>query len=129
MTFLRSALFMAWFLLLTAGDGESFSCRCWLMPRQATVWMARQWARGTLWGLAVFCGTGMRVKGDAPQGGVLVASKHMSMWDTLALYIVLDDPAIVLKRGLLHIPFYGWYLWKATAMPSTAARAPRRCGA
>ena len=115
MTFLRSALFMAWFLLLTLVMAIIF-LPLLAGPRQAAVWMARQWARATLWGLAVFCGTGMRVKGAVPKGGVLVASKHMSMWDTLALYIVLDDPAIVLKRGLLHIPFYGWYLWKAAAI-------------
>ena len=47
---------------------------------------------------------------------MLVASKHMSMWDTLALYLALDDPAIVLKRELLRIPFYGWFLWKAAAI-------------
>ena len=58
----------------------------------------------------------MRVTGNAPDGGVLVASKHMSMWDTLALYLLLDDPGIVLKRELLYIPFYGWYLWKAAAI-------------
>ena len=51
-----------------------------------------------------------------PQGPVLVASKHMSMWDTLALYLALDEPAIVLKRELLRIPFYGWFLWKAAAI-------------
>ena len=45
-----------------------------------------------------------------------MASKHMSMWDTLALYLVLDQPAIVLKRELLRIPFYGWFVWKATAI-------------
>jgi len=115
MTFLRSALFMAWFLLLTIVMSIIF-LPLLAAPRKATVWMARAWARATLWGLALFCGTGMRVMGKVPDGGVLVASKHMSMWDTLALYIVLDDPAIVLKRGLLYIPFYGWYLWKATAI-------------
>ena len=70
----------------------------------------------------------MRVTGTVPKGGVLVASKHMSMWDTLALYIVLDDPAIVLKRELLHIPFYGWYLWKAAAIAIDRG-AGRRCAA
>jgi len=40
----------------------------------------------------------------------------MSMWDTLALYLALDQPAIVLKRELLRIPFYGWFVWKATAI-------------
>ena len=58
----------------------------------------------------------MEVRGLPPKGAVLVAAKHMSMWDTLALYIVLDDPGIVLKRELLWIPFYGWFLWKATAI-------------
>jgi 1-acyl-sn-glycerol-3-phosphate acyltransferase len=78
--------------------------------------MARIWVRATLWGLKVFSGIGMRVVGAAPKGGVLVASKHMSMWDTLALYLVLDDPGIVLKRELLRIPFYGWYLGKTAAI-------------
>ena len=51
--------------------------------------MARLWARATLWGLAkCSAAPDMRVDGRRcrPHGGVLVASKHMSMWDTLALY-------------------------------------------
>ena len=32
-------------------------------------------------------------------------------------YLALDDPGIVLKRELLRIPFYGWYLNKAAAIP------------
>jgi 1-acyl-sn-glycerol-3-phosphate acyltransferase len=78
--------------------------------------MARHWARATLWGLEIFAGLGERRIGEAPRGGVLVAAKHMSMWDTLALYLALEDPAIVLKRELLRIPFYGWYVNKAAAI-------------
>jgi 1-acyl-sn-glycerol-3-phosphate acyltransferase len=116
MTFLRSALFMAWFLILTLVMAILF-LPLLAVPRKATVWMARQWARATLWGLRVFAGIGERRIGAIPHGGVLVASKHMSMWDTLALYLALDDPGIVLKRELLRIPFYGWYLGKAAAIP------------
>jgi 1-acyl-sn-glycerol-3-phosphate acyltransferase len=115
MTVLRSALFMTWFLLLTTVLSLVF-LPVMILPRKACVWLARNWARATLWGLRVFAGIGMRVEGEIPRDGVLVAAKHMSMWDTLALYIVLDDPAIVLKRELLYIPFYGWFLWKATAI-------------
>jgi 1-acyl-sn-glycerol-3-phosphate acyltransferase len=128
MTAFRSALFMIWFLLLTLVMAVIF-LPLLAVPRKATVWMARYWARATLWGLRVFAGTGERRIGQAPQGGVLVASKHMSMWDTLALYLALDDPAIVLKRELLRIPFYGWYVWKAAAIPidrSAGAEALRR---
>jgi 1-acyl-sn-glycerol-3-phosphate acyltransferase len=112
----RSALFMAWFLLLTAVMAIVF-LPLLAVPRKATVWMARYWARATLWGLRVMAGVDERRIGEAPKGGVLVASKHMSMWDTLALYLALDDPGIVLKRELLRIPFYGWYLAKAAAIP------------
>jgi 1-acyl-sn-glycerol-3-phosphate acyltransferase len=128
MTQLRSALFMAWFLLLTAIMGIVLLPLC-AAPRRATQWMARHWVRATLWGLKVFAGTGMRQIGKAPKGPVLVASKHMSMWDTLALYLTLDDPGIILKRELLRIPFYGWYLWKVAAIPidrGAGAEALRR---
>ncbi|HXR95160.1 MAG TPA: lysophospholipid acyltransferase family protein [Rhizomicrobium sp.] len=112
---LRSSLFMAWFLLVTLVMAIIFLPLLGA-PRKATVWMARIWARMTLWGLKIFAGVDERQVGEAPQGGVLVASKHMSMWDTLALYLALDDPAIVLKRELLRIPFYGWYLNKTAAI-------------
>ncbi len=128
MTQLRSALFMAWFLLLTAVMGIVF-LPLLALPRRATLWMPRLWVRASLWGLKTFAGTGMRLIGTAPQGPVLVASKHMSMWDTLALYLTLDDPGIILKRELLRIPFYGWYLWKVAAIPidrSAGAEALRR---
>ena len=128
MTALRSALFMTWFLLLTAVMGIVF-LPLLALPRKFTVAMARQWAKATLWGLKSFSGIDMRVRGPVPTGAVLVASKHMSMWDTLALYIVLDDPGIVLKRELLRIPFYGWYLGKAAAIAidrESGAEALRR---
>ena len=128
MTFLRSALFMVWFLILTLVMAIIF-LPLLAVPRKATVHMARQWARATLWGLRVFAGIKEHRIGKVPQGGVLVASKHMSMWDTLALYLALDDPGIVLKRELLRIPFYGWYLGKAAAIPidrSAGADALRR---
>src|ERR1700743_1218036 len=111
MIWLRSCIFMAWFLILTAVMAIFF-LPVLAGPRAATVWMARRWARATFWGLKAFCRIEWRVSGPRPQGAVLVASKHMSMWDTLALYLVLEDPGIVLKRELLNIPFYGWYLWK-----------------
>jgi len=111
----RSALFLLWFFLITAILSLIF-LPVLVLPRAATVWLARLWSRATLWGLKVFTGIGFEVRGVPPKGAVLVASKHMSMWDTLALYLTLDAPAFVLKRELLRIPFYGWFLWKATAI-------------
>jgi 1-acyl-sn-glycerol-3-phosphate acyltransferase len=56
-------------------------------------------------------------------GPVLVASKHMSMWDTMALYLALDAPATVLKRELLYIPSMAGFCGRRRPSPSTAAPA------
>ena len=116
MTFVRSTLFLAWFLVITTLLSLIF-LPVLVLPRQATIWLARVWSHATFFGLKIFAGIDWEIRGPRPRGPVLVASKHMSMWDTLALYLALDAPAIVLKRELLRIPFYGWVLWKATAIP------------
>ncbi len=85
-----------------------------------------------MWGLKTIAGVGFEVRGRVPRDGVIVAAKHMSMWDTLALYLVLDDPAVVLKRGLAFIPFYGWYVMKAGSIAidrEGGAQALRRMAA
>ena len=123
MTAVRSFLFLLWFAALST----ILSLIFWpvlLLPRGATIWLARGWARATFWGLKVIAGIGFEIRGRPPTGPVLVASKHMSMWDTLALYLVLDRPGIVLKRELLFVPFFGWFVWKAAAIPiDRSARA------
>ncbi len=124
MTWLRSALFLVWFLVVTTILSLIF-LPVLVLPRRATVWLARLWARLTFWGLKVFAGIGFEIRGTPPQGPVLVASKHMSMWDTLALYLTLYEPAIVLKRELLRIPFYGWFLAKAAAIAIDRSAGPR----
>jgi 1-acyl-sn-glycerol-3-phosphate acyltransferase len=112
---LRSALFLLWFGVVTTILSLVF-VPVLVVPRGVTVWLARLWAHATFFGLKIFTGIDWEIRGVPPKGAVLVASKHMSMWDTLALYLALDQPAIVLKRELLRIPFYGWFVWKATAI-------------
>ena len=84
-----------------------------LLPRLAIVRCSQAWSRVIFWGLKWIAGCRYEVRGSIPTGAVLVAAKHMSMWDTLALYMLLDDVCIVVKRELLVLPFYGWYIKKA----------------
>ncbi|MBS0470262.1 MAG: 1-acyl-sn-glycerol-3-phosphate acyltransferase [Proteobacteria bacterium] len=116
MTLLRSAIFFFWFALVSA----TLSILCvplLLGSRSGAGMLGRTWSRLVFWGLRVFAGTNYEVRGAIPKGRALIAIKHMSMWDTCAIYTLLGDPAIVLKRGLQMIPFYGWYLWKAGMIP------------
>jgi 1-acyl-sn-glycerol-3-phosphate acyltransferase len=111
-TVLRSTIFFLWFALVSAVLAIGF-LPALLLPRDITAWMSRRWSALNFWGLRVFAGLRFELRGIVPKNGVLVASKHMSMWDTMALYMVLDNPAVVLKRSLLWVPFYGWYILKA----------------
>ncbi|GGK25380.1 lysophospholipid acyltransferase family protein [Salinarimonas ramus] len=89
------------------------------MPRGAFREVARVWAHSSLWLLRVVAGTKVEWRGleNIPPGAMLVASKHQSLWETFALLVILDDPAFVLKRELMWIPFFGWYAWKARSVP------------
>ena len=112
LVFLRSCLFFLWFAIgsvIIAVGGV------WvlLLPRRATEILSKTWSRMVLFGLRWIAGLGYDVRGEVPKGAVLIASKHMSMWDTAMLYLLLDDATAVVKKSLLNIPFYGWYLWKA----------------
>ena len=116
MTLLRSFLFAIWFVVATVLIYVAVFPAL-LLPRIAMAQASRLWSRVVFLGLKVFAGLTYEVRGEIPRGPVLVASKHMSMWDTMALYLILYDPAAVLKRELLRVPFYGWYIWKAGVIP------------
>ena len=90
-----------------------------VMPRRAILAVATFWGRANLWLLRVICGIKVEYRGveKIPQGPLLVASKHQSLWETFALLPLFDDPAFILKRELLWIPFFGWYAWKAGMIP------------
>ena len=46
-------------------------------------------------------------------GAFLVAAKHMSTYETFKLRLLFNDPAIVLKKELLQIPLWGYFLKKS----------------
>ena len=111
MTLVRSALYFVWFVVVSI----VFNVGCLpllALPRRATMFAPKAWSASLLWGLKAIAGLGFEVRGRIPADGVLVASKHMSMWDTIALYHVLHDSVFVLKQSLLNVPLYGWYARK-----------------
>ena len=48
------------------------------------------------------------VEGAIPDGAVLIAVKHESMFETLEMERIADTPVIVLKRELSEMPGFGW---------------------
>lgn len=90
-----------------------------LLPGRVIVKVATFWGRTNLWLLRVACGITYEFRGleKIPPGGLLVASKHQSFWETFALLSLFSDPTFILKRELMWIPFFGWYTWKGGMIP------------
>jgi len=86
-----------------------------VMPRHWTVVAARFWLSGVLVGLRFLVGLTWELRGaeTIPEGAIIVASKHQSTFETFAFRSVFPDPAFILKKELLWIPFFGWYLFKS----------------
>jgi len=113
MTLIRSLLYMLWFWAVSAA--MTIACLPLLLgPRRWIVPAAELWVRMLFWGARVICGLSWEVRGreHIPAGPALLAGKHLSMWDTMAVFLVVKDPAIILKRELLWVPLYGGYAMK-----------------
>jgi len=111
MLYLRSALFLVWFIAVSVIMNVG-ALPILLLPSGLTIRAANLWARLVLFGLKWIAGTGVAVRGRLEDSRVLVAAKHFSMWETVALLALLPGPAIVLKQSLLRVPLYGWYCRK-----------------
>jgi 1-acyl-sn-glycerol-3-phosphate acyltransferase len=111
MLYLRSALFFVWFVTVSVVMNVGV-VPALLLPADVTLAAANIWARLVLFGLKRIAGIGLELRGSLSDPRVLVASKHFSMWETVAFLALLPRPAIVLKESLLRIPFYGWYCRK-----------------
>lgn len=109
---IRSAIFFLWFALSSTVLSLLYTPLLLLPPRVMRS-AAFLWCHATFWGLRIIAGVHYEVRGRAPTEPVLAASKHMSMWDTIALYVLLGKPAMVFKRELGLIPFYGWFVRKS----------------
>jgi 1-acyl-sn-glycerol-3-phosphate acyltransferase len=46
-----------------------------------------------------------------------IAASHQSMFETFFLQIIFNSPIFILKKELLMIPIFGWYLKKIGSIP------------
>ncbi|MDP4022446.1 lysophospholipid acyltransferase family protein [Methylobacterium sp. NEAU 140] len=83
-----------------------------LASRRLVLHVARTWARLTLWLLRTVAGIEVEFRGleNIPPGPLLVAAKHQSALETVALCAIFPNFAYILKRELLFIPLFGWHL-------------------
>jgi 1-acyl-sn-glycerol-3-phosphate acyltransferase len=88
-----------------------------IFGRRALMRHASFWTRFHHWTVRWLLGIRVVEEGVRPAGPVFYAAKHQSMWETLELQWRLGAPAMVLKRELTRIPFWGWSAVRYGAIP------------
>ncbi len=90
-----------------------------LLPRKRAWNIVRNWCISTNWWHRLIVGTGMEIEGleNIPEGGCIIAAKHQSMWEFYSILPLFSDPAYILKRELMWIPLFGWYVAKTRMIP------------
>jgi 1-acyl-sn-glycerol-3-phosphate acyltransferase len=90
-----------------------------VLPRRFLWRAVDSWASVNHWLLWTICGIDFEIRGRErlPKGPILVAVKHQSTWETYSLLNLFSDPVYVLKRELMWLPVFGWYVMKARMIP------------
>ena len=83
-----------------------------VMGRHRVQAYAKFWTGSSVWLLEKICKTKVEWRGleNLPRGACIIASKHQSALETLALTTKGADFSYILKRELMAIPVFGWYL-------------------
>lgn len=96
-----------------------------IMPLKDAWKVAKLWAYSLLWLQNKICGTCYEFRGVEnldQTSSQLIASKHQSAWETYTMILFFKDPSYILKRGLMFVPLFGWYMMKVKVVPVDRGR-------
>jgi 1-acyl-sn-glycerol-3-phosphate acyltransferase len=110
--FIRSLIFAI--IMPTFATFYSLICvAAFPLPLRYRFEVVMGWTRSIVWLLKVICHIDYRIDGmeNIPKNrNGIILSKHQSTWETFFLPGLFRQTAIILKRELLWIPFFGWGL-------------------
>jgi 1-acyl-sn-glycerol-3-phosphate acyltransferase len=111
MMWLRSASFYAGYALATIVWGALATALAWALPYRLRFRVViGYWTGFCLAWLRFTCAIRYRIDGleNIPETPCIVMCRHESTWETLFLQRLFAPQATLIKRELLHIPFFGW---------------------
>lgn len=110
MLILRNLIY--WLILCVSAVIMFFMVFPALLIPQGPNKVGRGWSRLLLWTLKHIVGLKYEVHGreHIPAQPAIIAAKHQSGWETLALQEIFPLQIYVAKKELFKIPFFGWGL-------------------
>ena len=111
MIFFRNLLFYAGLVPITilfSLLGLSF----YFMPYPARYFLISRWSHFFIFWAKIVGGISYRIEGleHLPNTPAILVANHQSMWETVFTQILVPRQSWILKKSLLHIPFFGWGL-------------------
>jgi 1-acyl-sn-glycerol-3-phosphate acyltransferase len=85
------------------------------LPKKIVLFGGKIMGYWTSFCLQIFLSTKIIIKGEEniiKNRKFFIASSHQSMFETFFLQTIFDSPVFILKKELLMIPIFGWYLKK-----------------
>ena len=85
------------------------------LPQKIVLFGGKLMGYWTVFCLKFFLSTKIVIKGEQniiSDGKFFIASSHQSMFETFYLQTIFNSPIFILKKELLLIPVFGWYLKK-----------------
>ena len=86
-----------------------------LLPRKITLLGGKLMGYWTGYCLRIFLSVKIIIKGKEniiANQKFFIAASHQSMFETFYLQTIFNSPVFILKKELLRIPIFGWYLKK-----------------
>ena len=85
------------------------------LPKKIVLFGGKIMGYWTSFCLQIFLSTKIIIKGKeniVENKKFFIAASHQSMFETFFLQIIFNSPVFILKKELLMIPIFGWYLKK-----------------
>ena len=119
MIFVRSLIFNILFYLNLIGRMIIFTPIYFIVSREKAWFVPKNWALSNHWLMKHIVGCDYTIEGlEHIQGrACIIAPKHQSFWDAYAFVPFIPDAIYILKRELMWIPLFGWYLAKMKMIP------------
>jgi len=85
--------------------------------RGAALLACKSFCRWTFWTARWMVGITTEVRGQVPEGEIMVAAKHQSFLDILMIFEALPRAKFIMKRELLWTPVIGLYAKRVGCVP------------
>lgn len=79
--------------------------------------VATRWIGYMLWAARLHMGVSCEIRGTPPTGDCIVAAKHQSFLDILAIAHAVPRRAFIMKKEIMRVPIMGWYAYKVGCIP------------